>query len=68
MDRMDPTGSGALYRNNVLNQKKFKNRGLKYFDEEFRLRFRVPKQIMIRYDAMMDIIEVQSENKELFTH
>jgi hypothetical protein len=46
---MDPTGSGALYRNNVLNQKFFKNRGLKYFDEEFRLRFRVPKQIMIRY-------------------
>jgi len=70
MDRMDPTGSGALYRNNVLNQNEnSKIEGSKYFDEEFRLAkvSGVPQQIMIRYDAMMDIIEVQSENKELFT-
>ncbi|MFT7335741.1 MAG: hypothetical protein ACI9M1_001663 [Porticoccaceae bacterium] len=70
MDRIDPTGSGALYKNNVLNQNEnSKIEGSKYFDEEFRLAkvSGVPQQIMIRYDAMMDIIEVQSENKELFT-
>jgi hypothetical protein len=44
-------------------------RGLEYFhDEEFRLRVSgFLNKIMIRYDAMMDIIGVQSENKELFT-
>jgi hypothetical protein len=70
MERLGPLGSGAIYRNNVLNQNEVsKIEGSKYFDEEFRLAevSGVPQQIMIRYDAMMDIIEVQSENKELFT-
>jgi hypothetical protein len=70
MERLGPMGSGAIYRNNVLNQNEVsKIEGSKYFDEEFRLAevSGVPQQIMIRYDAMMDIIEVQSENKELFT-
>lgn len=70
MDSMDPSSSGALYRNNVLNKKiTSKTEGSMYLADEFRLAnvSGVPQQIMIRYNAMMDMIEVQNEKKEIFS-
>ena len=70
LDSMDPTSSGALFRNNVLNQNdNLKIEGSKYIVAEFRLAevSGVPHQIMVRYDALTDMIEVQNEKKELFS-
>lgn len=70
LDSMDPTASGALFRNNVLNKNdNSKIEGSKYIVEEFRLAevSGVPQQIMVRYDALTDMIEVQNEKKELFS-
>ena len=70
LDSMDPTSSGALFRNNVfLNQNdNIKIEGSKYIVAEFRLAevSGVPQQIMVRYDALTDMIEVQNEKKRTF--
>jgi hypothetical protein len=70
MDNMDPSSSGALYRNNVLNKKTVsKIEGSKYLVDEFRTAkiSGVPQLVMVRYDALTDMIEVQNEKKELFS-
>ena len=70
MDTMDPTSSGALFRNDVLNKKDMtKIEGSAYLVDEFRLAeiSGIPQQIMIRYNAMTDMIEVQNEKKEVFS-
>ncbi|TDE31253.1 hypothetical protein E0I61_00695 [Flavobacterium ranwuense] len=70
MDTMDPNSSGALFRNNVLNKKDLaKIEGSEYLVDEFRLAevSGIPQQIMVRYNAMTDMIEVQNEKKELFS-
>jgi hypothetical protein len=70
MDYLDTGSSGALYRNNVLNNKNVaKIEGSKYLVDEFRSAriSGVPQQVMVRYDAMTDMIEVQNEKKELFS-
>ena len=70
MDTMDPTSSGALFRNDVLNKKEMtKIEGSEYLVDEFRLAevSGIPQQIMVRYNAMTDMIEVQNEKKEVFS-
>jgi hypothetical protein len=70
MDTMDPTSSGALFRNDVLNKKDMtKIEGSEYLVDEFRLAevAGIPQQIMVRYNAMTDMIEVQNEKKEVFS-
>ncbi|WP_338646461.1 hypothetical protein V5J73_13275 [Flavobacterium sp. KS-LB2] len=70
MDTMDPTSSGALFRNDVLNKKDMtKIEGSEYLVDEFRLAevAGIPQQIMVRYNAMTDMIEVQNEKKEIFS-
>jgi hypothetical protein len=70
MDYMDPGSSGTLYRNNVLNKKTVsKIEGSKYLVDEFRTAkiSGVPELVMVRYDALTDIIEVQNEKKEIFS-
>lgn len=70
MDTMDPTSSGALFRNDVLNKKDMtKIEGSEYLVDEFRLAeiSGIPQQIMVRYNAMTDMIEVQNEKKEIFS-
>lgn len=70
MDTMDPTSSGALFRNDVLNKKDMtKIEGSEYLVDEFRLAdvSGIPQQIMIRYNAMTDMIEVQNGKKEVFS-
>ncbi|CAM2821135.1 hypothetical protein [Flavobacterium frigoris] len=70
LDNLDQDGSGALYRNNVLNkQLAQKIEGSEYLVNEFRFAeiSGVSKQIMIRYDAVTDMIEVQNEKKEVFS-
>jgi hypothetical protein len=70
MDYLDPGSSGALYRNNVLNNKNVsKIEGSKYLVDEFRSAgiSGVPQKVMVRYNAMTDMIEVQNEKKELFS-
>ncbi len=70
MDTMDPTSSGALFRNNVLNKKDLaKIEGSEYLVDEFRLAevSGIPQQIMVRYNAMTDMIEVQNKKKEVFS-
>ncbi|TDE45465.1 hypothetical protein E0I26_05795 [Flavobacterium rhamnosiphilum] len=70
LDVIDPTFSGALLRNSVLNKKDLtKTEGSKYFVEEFRLAevSGISQKIMVRYNALTDIIEVQNDKKELFS-
>ena len=70
MDTMDPTSSGALFRNDVFNKKDMtKIEGSEYLVDEFRLAdvSGIPQQIMVRYNAMTDMIEVQNEKKEVFS-
>ncbi|MFV8270680.1 hypothetical protein ACNQGP_12220 [Flavobacterium sp. GT2N3] len=70
IDTMDPTSSGALFRNDVLNKKDMtKVEGSEYLVDEFRLAevSGIPQQIMVRYNAMTDMIEVQNEKKEVFS-
>ena len=70
MDTMDPTSSGALFRNDVLNKKDMtKIEGSAYLVDEFRSAeiSGISQQIMVRYNAMTDMIEVQNEKKEVFS-
>lgn len=70
LDRLSPQGTGALYRNNVLNkQGNQKIEGSEYLVNEFRFAevSGVPKNIMIRYDALMDMMEVKDEKNEVFS-
>jgi hypothetical protein len=70
IDTMDPTSSGALFRNSVLNKKDpIQIEGSEYLVTDFRLAdvSGIPKSIMVRYNALTDMIEVQNEKKELFS-
>jgi hypothetical protein len=67
---IDPTSSGALFRNSVLDKKdQIQIEGSEYLITDFRLAdvSGIPKPIMVRYNALTDMIEVQNEKKELFS-
>jgi hypothetical protein len=70
LDKLSPEGPSALYRNNVLNkQNDQKIEGSEYLVSEFRSAAvsGVPSQIMIRYNPLTDMMEVQNEKKEVFS-
>ncbi len=70
LDRIDPTNSGALYRNSALNKNNLdKIQGSQYFVEEFKLATvsGVEQNLMVRYNAYTDQVEVENENKEVFS-
>lgn len=70
-DIVDPFSSNTtLFKNSNLNKVALiKIEGSPYFIEEFRLAniSGIAQKLMIRYNAFTDIIEVQNENKELFS-
>ncbi|MGO4822538.1 MULTISPECIES: hypothetical protein [unclassified Flavobacterium] len=70
LDKLNPNNTGALYRNNVLsNNELLKTEGSVYFVNEFRAAevSGVPQQLLIRYNAFTDMIEVKNEKGELFS-
>lgn len=70
LDQIDPTNSGALFRNTVLNKNNLaKIQGSQYLVKEFKLSevSGVEQKLMVRYNAYTDQIEVEMENKEIFS-
>lgn len=70
MDKLDPTSSGALFRSDVLNKKDLaKIEGYSLLDTEFRLAdiTGINQQVLARYNAFTDMVEVQNEKKEVFS-
>jgi len=70
LDRIDPTNSGALYRNSTLNKNNLdKIQGSQYFVEEFKLAevSGVKQNLMVCYNAYTDQVEIENENKEVFS-
>jgi hypothetical protein len=70
IDKVDPTSSGALFRNPLLNNSDSATiEGSQYINKEFRLAeiSGTTQKLLVRYNAMTDMIEVQNEKKELFS-
>jgi hypothetical protein len=70
MDALDPTASGTLFRNDVMNKKDLAEiKGSAYLVDEFRLAdvAGIKQQIMVRYNALTDMIEVETPKKEVFS-
>lgn len=69
-DRIDPTATGILFRNDILDKNQTAQiEGSQYIVDEFRLAevSGISTKLMVRYNAMTDMIEVQNDKKELFS-
>ncbi|MBC5863806.1 hypothetical protein L1S34_10785 [Flavobacterium sp. K77] len=70
IDKVDPSNSGALFRNPLLNNSDSAIiEGSQYINKEFNLAeiSGTSQKLLVRYNAFTDMIEVQNEKKELFS-
>jgi hypothetical protein len=69
LEKIDPYSSGVLFRNPSFdNRDLVKIEGSQYLNEDFKLAevSGVAKKLMVRYNAMTDAIEVQSDDMQGF--
>lgn len=70
IDKVDPSNSGALFRNPLLNNSDSAIiEGSQYINKEFNLAeiSGTSQKLLVRYNAFTDMIEVQNEKKN-FSH
>jgi hypothetical protein len=69
LDALDPSASSLLYRSDILNKKDLSTiKGSAYLVDEFRLAdvAGVNERVLARYNALTDMIEVQTPKMEVF--
>ncbi|RTY92908.1 MULTISPECIES: hypothetical protein [unclassified Flavobacterium] len=70
LDKIDPYSTGVLYRSTDLNNPVLaKTEGTQYLNKDFQLAevSDVPKKLMVRYNAVTDTLEIQSEGDQFFS-
>lgn len=69
IDKIDPSNSGILFKNNLDTSTLPKIEGSQYFVSLFEMAevSGISTKMMLRYNTLTDIIEVENDKKELFS-